>query len=358
MKKDKIALVSSFPVGTGIHRFDENVYEFGFYEKFFYFNFQKSRSRGIRNECGYEEITASIFPGNAKYIASMVIPTRWSKIIKRYDYTHITTPEFFHLSRFSESIIGTIHDIYPLVTGTKEDHSIYYRMAFKYEMELANKLLALTCISNVVREQVRSFFPKLKLKVIHHWCPKNFINIDRNTAREALHLPTSKFILMNVSADSGNKNIEMIQKIMENLDDNFLLIKLGGGEVRIKNRHRVLNITKFIDDETLVKFYNAADLYISTSFAEGFNYPIIEAINCGTPVMATDIPIFREVLKESPYILPFDTQRWVDEIKNMRCINELREAKEWYRSNIGDYYTYYRGKRDWETLYQSIGVNI
>jgi glycosyltransferase involved in cell wall biosynthesis len=41
--------------------------------------------------------------------------------------------------------------------------------------------------------------------------------------------------------------------------------------------------------------YAGAAAFIFPSLAEGFGLPVIEAMGCGCPVIASDIPVFREV---------------------------------------------------------------
>lgn len=45
---------------------------------------------------------------------------------------------------------------------------------------------------------------------------------------------------------------------------------------------------RYVDDETLAKLYSSSDLFIFTSYAEGFGLPPLEAMACGTPVVMTD----------------------------------------------------------------------
>ncbi|WP_018859991.1 glycosyltransferase family 4 protein [Rhizobium sp. 42MFCr.1] len=50
-----------------------------------------------------------------------------------------------------------------------------------------------------------------------------------------------------------------------------------------------------ISDEELQKAYAGSDALVATSYAEGFGLPIVEAAHFGKPVIASDIPVFREV---------------------------------------------------------------
>lgn len=51
-----------------------------------------------------------------------------------------------------------------------------------------------------------------------------------------------------------------------------------------------------IDDSTLSALYRQATAVVQYSLAEGFDYPVAEALSAGTPVVASDIGVHREVM--------------------------------------------------------------
>ena len=54
-------------------------------------------------------------------------------------------------------------------------------------------------------------------------------------------------------------------------------------ELQIEDKVHILG---FVPDEDLVKIYNLAEVYCQPSFYEGFGFPVLEAMSCGTPVVA------------------------------------------------------------------------
>jgi glycosyltransferase involved in cell wall biosynthesis len=74
-----------------------------------------------------------------------------------------------------------------------------------------------------------------------------------------------------------------------------------------------------ISDEYLEKIYAASTCLIAASYGEGFGLPLIEAAQHKLPIMARDIPVFREVMgehayyfgAESPESLALDIQSWL-----------------------------------------------
>jgi glycosyltransferase involved in cell wall biosynthesis len=60
---------------------------------------------------------------------------------------------------------------------------------------------------------------------------------------------------------------------------------------------RFLHLGPVPHDE-LVRLYQGADLFVLPSLDEGFGFPPLEALRCGTPVAVPDRAVFREVLGE------------------------------------------------------------
>ncbi|WP_321927969.1 glycosyltransferase family 4 protein [Paraburkholderia guartelaensis] len=63
-------------------------------------------------------------------------------------------------------------------------------------------------------------------------------------------------------------------------------------------RDRRLFWLESISDEYLERVYEASDCLMAASTGEGFGLPLIEAARHGLPIMARDIPVFREVAGE------------------------------------------------------------
>lgn len=66
---------------------------------------------------------------------------------------------------------------------------------------------------------------------------------------------------------------------------------------------RLLRWFEDADDSLLREVLKQSDYYISNSFEEGFGIPLVEAKELGTPVLARDIPVFREVGDDWIYLL-------------------------------------------------------
>jgi len=95
--------------------------------------------------------------------------------------------------------------------------------------------------------------------------------------------------------------------------------------------HPMLNSRLFwlegVNDKDVQWAYRNAKCVLYPSFDEGFGLPIIEALHCGTPVIASDIPVFHEVAGDRiGYLNPYDPMtlvKWVERIEQSGVPKEI-----------------------------------
>ncbi|EXI82415.1 MAG: putative glycosyl transferase group 1 [Candidatus Accumulibacter appositus] len=64
-------------------------------------------------------------------------------------------------------------------------------------------------------------------------------------------------------------------------------------------------------DAELSSWLHHAQALLFPSFTEGFGMPLVEALSLGLPVIASDLPAFREIAGDIPqYLDPLDGKRW------------------------------------------------
>jgi glycosyltransferase involved in cell wall biosynthesis len=81
------------------------------------------------------------------------------------------------------------------------------------------------------------------------------------------------------------------------------------------DRSEVLNgfVTEIgrCDDETLADHLRRARALLFPSLVEGYGLPLVEALRSGLPVIASDLPVFREIAADVPdYLDPLDGPAW------------------------------------------------
>ncbi len=81
----------------------------------------------------------------------------------------------------------------------------------------------------------------------------------------------------------------------------------------------------FVPDEDLVTIYNLAAVYCQPSFYEGFGIPVVEAMACGTPVVASRTQALVEVVGDGAlFVDPKDPEGFANKFKRIIEDEKLR----------------------------------
>lgn len=87
-----------------------------------------------------------------------------------------------------------------------------------------------------------------------------------------------------------------------------------------------LVMTGFVDDQELVRLYNAAEVLACPSLQEGFGFPVLEAMRCGTPVLAAIGSALEEVAGDAAVLAdPSDVSDMAEKLANLLQDGSLRE---------------------------------
>ena len=136
---------------------------------------------------------------------------------------------------------------------------------------------------------------------------KNVVGLLRAYARAAKVIPHALVLVGGASA-SYEAQIEALL-----------------GELAI--RDRVYRIGYVADRSELPAFYSAATAFILPSFDEGFGLPVLEAMACGTPVIASDCASLPEVGGEAArYVAPDDVDGLAHTMEEVATDESLQDS--------------------------------
>lgn len=183
----------------------------------------------------------------------------------------------------------------------------------------------ITASNSTKNDLVEGFkFPEEKIRVIPLAASVIFHPLeDKVSVRKQLTFYgiNERYILYTGSA-SWNKNlsrlIDAFGQVKKRLKVKHKLVFAGRRswgydkiltEIAEKGLNNEIIFIDYPSQENLVYFYNAAEFFIYPSLWEGFGLSALEAIACGTPLAASDISVFREVIGEAGFFFnPEDTE--------------------------------------------------
>lgn len=262
------------------------------------------------------------FPFFEPFFLAFPIYKRYKTVVTVHDLTPIVFPDAFprgikgqlkwQMQRFSLRKANRIitdsncskNDVIKYV-GAKEDKiDVIYLAAgeqFKQLKDQSSKLKDLRSKYNLP--------PKFALYV-------GDVTFNKNLPRLLNAIKTTDIPLVMVGKSLVNENYDRkhpwnhdLNRVHELSKDDKNIIKLG-----------------FVDSDDLVAIYNMATVFVMPSLYEGFGLPILEAMDCGCPVITTKEGSLKEVAGNGAYFVDaYNQESIANGIKEVFTNNKLQE---------------------------------
>ncbi len=231
--------------------------------------------------------------------------------------------------------VVTIHDTaflrMPETVETRNLHFLRTRIA-----ETIRRADAIIAVSDFTASEIKELLhaDPAKVHAIHSGISPDFRAppddvIATISRRRGLDRP----YILTVGTLEPRKNIPFLIDVFEKMPDFDGLLVIAGspgwkyGPIldRIKTSTRATDIrhVEHLSDDELRAVYAGADLFMFPSLYEGFGFPPLEAMACGTPVLASAGGALREVLGDGAVIMEeYDAESWA-----ARAVGALRNAE-------------------------------
>lgn len=131
-----------------------------------------------------------------------------------------------------------------------------------------------------------------------------------------------------------HKNVEVVARALKTFDKPPTLVIVSARNIFQKrfglilktiNAEELVHFVGYVSDNDLAALYNSAEAYVFPSLSEGFGLPGLEAMSYGTPVLASDIPVLKEIYADaSLYFDPKNAKDLADRIKQITDDVNLR----------------------------------
>lgn len=265
-------------------------------------------------------------------------PRELRRIHKDFDRFHIVDHSYAHLVHHlpAERTVVTCHDIDTfrcLLPETKR--SMLFRAMTRRILAGMQRAAHVTCDTEATRQEILegSLLPPERLTVVHNGVnpalrPQPNYDADSQLTRMLGRLPGTATELLHVGSTIPRKRIDTLLHVFADLRQHRSDVRLlrVGGDFTGPQRQLAqslgilghIDVLPRIDDTVLAAAYRRAAVLLQTSDAEGFGLPVIEAMACGTPVIASDIAPLREVGGSAAEYCPIgDTPQFLNTVLNL-----------------------------------------
>ncbi len=184
---------------------------------------------------------------------------------------------------------------------------------FRWSTSFLKHAARVICPSESTKEdvvQLRGVAPE-RISVVPYGVDAQFRPLgDDAPGRLKAGLPGAPHhVMLHVSTGDAYKNVSGTVRVLAALRESGLdisLLRIGkaltdderGLAARLRVEAHIVECGR-VSDERLVELYNAADVLLFPSFYEGYGWPPLEAMACGTPVVISDAPSLVEVVGDA-----------------------------------------------------------
>ena len=299
--------------------------------KLFYFNFKKFESP-IDN-------TDNIEMKPITYIPGQFVQKAWKTInFPTFDF-FAGKADVYHFPNFiippvadkKGKKIVSIHDtsFIRFPQFTEEKNLKYITKKIKKTVERADKIIT---ISHFSAEEIKTLLnvPEHKIAVTHLGISESFMPEDKHEAFLKVKEKTqiADPYILTLGTVEPRKNlllaIEMFEK-MKHFDGNLVIAGMLGWKyetimekIKESPKSKKIIYLNYVPDGLLSSLYSAASLYIIPSHYEGFGFPPVEAMACGTPVLSSKGGSLPEILGNAAEYAEFNApEQWADKAEQI-----------------------------------------
>ena len=286
-------------------------------------------------------------------------------------------------------LVITTHSLEPLRPWKREQLGRGYDASSWVEKTAIEMADAVIAVSKETKDDVLKYFnvEEKKIKVIYNGINLQQYNITSNASTlDEYGIDKSKPFVLFVGRITRQKGIIHLVNAIKYIDPETQIVLCAGApdtkdigkemedavNIVKKTRHNVIWIDKMLEKEQIIQLYSHADVFCCPSIYEPFGIINIEAMACGTAVVASAVGGIKEVVVdgETGILVPLEQQKvapfepvdpdkfardlanGINTLISNKALRETMALKG--RKRVEDYFDWSSIAKQVEDLYQSL----
>lgn len=299
---------------------------------------------------------------NYKKVIKSPIPNRVMRGFMKYHWRipsdlflgrgHYWFPSFLAWPTWASDSSVVVHDVTYLAVPDCVDkgNRDYLERTVPFSLKNAKNVIA---VSQFSKDEIVKYYdyPEDKVFVAHpsvdrrHFYKRSAEEIHKVKAKYDIF---SEHYILSVGNVEPRKNygrlIDAYTSLPRKITDKYPLVIVGAGgwnneDVKAQiqkakeDGYKIINPKQFVLDEDIPALYSGAQFFVFTPIYEGFGMPPLEAMACGTPVLASDVTSVPEAAGEGAvYVDPYDIGAIKDKLHEM--VQQTEENRSQYDESM------------------------
>lgn len=240
--------------------------------------------------------------------------------------------------------VTTIHDLaifkYPESFTPFGGHDIVQNLKRKLKWVKKESDLVITVSQNSKKDIVEILgIPEEKIRVVYEACNTEFTKKStEDTEKIKKKYGIEGDYILAVGTREPRKNLERVIEAFSAVSGQGLAVSLviagkpgwGENQSSIINSQSSIKVLGYVPHDELPALYSGARVFVYPSLYEGFGLPVLEAMNCGCPVVTSNVSSLPEVAGDAAVLVNPES---VDEIAQgiKMVIHDKKTRDAWIR---------------------------
>ncbi len=292
-----------------------------------------------------------------------------------FDILHVHTFDigsYFLIKKYKnrgKKIVISCHVMPDSLKGSLKIPKVLFPIIVKYIINFYRQADKLVVVNPFYKDElVKDGLDRDKIAYVPNYVSKEFFHpvdgIQKSELRKNLNISPDKFVVVGAGQVQKRKGIDDFVETAKLLPD-FLFVWIGGfsfGKITdgyerykeiMKNPPSNIIFTGILDRLEVAKYFQAADVLFLPSYQELFPMTVLEATQCGLPLVLRDIPLYKEIFFDD-YLSSNDPAGFASLIKGLKDREDLRNEYDARSKKIAEFYSEQNVLRMWEELYESL----